>query len=135
MPDEKRAELMMQSLEVVADTGQDIVPIFFDRFFAAYPEQRRSFYHPNVTCGAMVNEILESLMGMATGETWVPGSIQSLVVAHRSFGDIPLDQYSGLLDIMIKTLAEIAGPRWTPEFEAAWQEQADELKQIIAASW
>ncbi len=130
-PADNTAQLLEESLYAVAEAGEDITPHFFERFFDRHPEQQAVFFHPTVTCGAMMNEILESLMALATQESWVPTSIQNLVVAHRSYGDIPLPLYAELLDLFVETLAGIAGERWSAEYDAAWRRQSAELLELI----
>lgn len=126
------ATVLEESLYAVTADGEDITRRFFDRFFALHPDQRTNFFHPDSTCGAMVNEILQSLMGLATQEGWVPTSIQSLVIAHRSYGDIPLELYDEALDLLVDTLAAAAGDRWTAQYDAAWRQQCVQLKEMIA---
>jgi hemoglobin-like flavoprotein len=126
------ATVLEESLYAVTADGEDITRRFFDRFFALHPDQRTNFFHPDSTCGAMVNEILQSLMGLATQESWVPTSIQSLVIAHRSYGDIPLVLYNEALDLLVDTLAAAAGNRWTAQYDAAWRQQCAQLKEMIA---
>lgn len=130
--DAATAVVLERSLWAVAEADRGITPIFFDRLFARYPEQRRSFHHANSTCGAMVNEMIETLLGLATGEDWVERSTQSLVMAHRCYGDIGLPLYADSIDMLIYTLAEVAGHGWSEAFDAAWREQGTALKAILA---
>jgi hemoglobin-like flavoprotein len=132
MTDNVLAAILEESLYAVTANDEDITPRFFDQFFALHPEQRGNFFHPTITCGAMVTEILQSLMGLATHESWVPTSSQSLVIAHRSYGDIPLALYDEALDLLVDTLAAAAGERWTPAYDAAWRQQCVLLKDMIA---
>lgn len=124
--------VLEQSLYAVAEAGEDITPHFFARFFALHPEQRAMFFQPDVTCGAMATEILDSLLALASNEGWVDTSIANLVVAHRCYGDFPLPLYAELLEVFVLTLADIAGPRWTAEFDAAWRQVTAELYAMIA---
>ncbi|MBK7283798.1 MAG: globin [Sphingomonadales bacterium] len=126
------AAILEESLYAVSANGEDITPRFFDRFFALHPDQRANFFHPDSTCGAMVNEILQSLLGLATQESWVPTSIQSLVIAHRSYGNIPLVLYDEALDLLVETLALAAGKRWTTQYDAAWRTTVRSCKEMIA---
>ena len=133
--DNELVAILEESLCAVAEADEDITPHFFDRFFAEHPEHRAEFFHPSITCGPMVNEMLENLMALAMQESWVRGNIQGLVIAHRSFGDIPLPIYGKTLDLLVDTLAKVAGDRWTPEFDAAWRNQCAILKDIIARAY
>lgn len=125
-------ELLEQSLYAVAEAGEDITPHFFARFFARHPDQQAMFFQPSVSWGAMVNEILESLIALSARESWVDTSIHNLVIAHRCYGNFPLPLYAELLDLFVETLAELAGDCWSGEFEAAWRQATAELYRLIA---
>ncbi len=129
---DRLGEILEQSLYAVAEAGEDITPHFFERFFALHPDQQAMFFQPTVSCGAMVNEILESLIALAANEGWVSTSIHNLVIAHRCYGNFPLPLYAELLDLFIETLADLAGDRWSAEFEAAWRQTTAELYTLIA---
>lgn len=130
--DENIAVVLEQSLYAVAEAGEDITPHFFKRFFASHPEQQQTFFQPTVSCCAMVNEILDSLLGLATHETWVDNSIHNLVIAHRCYGNFPLPLYAELLDLFVETLAQLADDRWTDQYDAAWRQAASQLYALIA---
>ncbi|MEZ5749296.1 MAG: globin [Caenibius sp.] len=128
------AEILEQSLCAVAETGEDITPHFFTRFFARHPEQQALFFQPRVSCGAMVNEILDSLLGLGAHEGWVNSSIHNLVIAHRCYGDFPPSLYAELLDVFVDTLADLAGERWNAGYDAAWRQLAAELHKLIVSA-
>ena len=107
---------------------------FFTRFFARHPEQQALFFQPRVSCGAMVNEILDSLLGLAAHEGWVNSSIHNLVIAHRCYGDFPPSLYAELLDVFVDTLADLAGERWNAGYDAAWRQLAAELHKLIVSA-
>lgn len=125
-------EVLERSLYAVAEAGEDITPHFFARFFARHPEQQEMFFQPEVTCGAMVTEILDSLLALGSKEGWVDTSIANLVVSHRCYGDFPLPLYAELLEVFTLTLADLAGPRWSAGFDAAWRQVTAELYALIA---
>src|SRR3546814_20236653 len=65
--------------------------------------------------------MITSVLALASNEAWLTNSVQNFVAAHRSYGDIPPDAYARLLDVLVDTLAQVAGSRWTDEFETAWR--------------
>jgi hemoglobin-like flavoprotein len=126
------ALVMEQSLITIAERDVDIVPIVFNRFFAAYPKERANFYVPEASYGRMVNETLEILTALAAGAEWAPVSIARFVDLHRNYGAIPLQQYDDFVDMLVATLADAAGDGWTTEHHDAWTEAAVRLKALIA---
>src|SRR3546814_6562282 len=81
---------------------------------------------------SMVNEMITSVLALASNEAWLTNSVQNFVAAHRSYGDIPPDAYARLLDVLVDTLAQVAGSRWTDEFETAWRWYVSGMKDLIA---
>lgn len=124
-------DVLERSHYVVAESGEDITPHFFARFFAMHPDQQQMFFQPTVTCGAMVKEILESLLAIGARDGWVKPSIQNLVIAHRCYGDFPLPLYEQLLEQFVETLADLAGEHWSAEFNDAWLQVKAELYALI----
>ena len=122
---------MLQSLELVAEADVDIVPLFFARFFGAYPAERANFHNPGSSHGLMVNEMMDTLLALAAGEEWVPLMLRNQVRTHHDHGDIALERYAQALDLFVTLLAEAAGPRWRPAHERAWREQAAALFAMI----
>lgn len=124
-------DAMLHSLEAVAEAEVDIVPVFFARFFGAHPAERANFHNPASSQGAMVNEIMDTLLAIASGEEWVPLMLRNQVRTHHDHGDIALERYAQALDLFVTVLAEAAGPRWLPAHERAWREQAERMAALI----
>lgn len=126
------AALLQEALEAVADSGIDIVPLFFERFFEIHPEQRDSFNRPVATQGAMVNEMLEYICAIAVREEWVEASIAATLAKHHSYGDINGALFGSALNILTDALAAAAGAAWTPEFRQCVTRQTAILKAKFA---
>lgn len=125
------AALMEASLLAVAESGADIRAPLFDKFFAAFPERRASFYNIEASTPRMTNETLEMMLGLAKDKGWVWYQIAALEHTHRNYGDLPQVEYNGFVDLAVDTLAEAAGEDWTADTDAAWRRQADRLKVMI----
>ncbi|WP_225008838.1 globin [Novosphingobium percolationis] len=124
---------LLASLDAVAETDIDITPIFFERFFAAHPEHRDSFNRPQATQGAMVNEMIEYLAALEVNDPWALEAIDAMVAKHHSYGDISESVFDDALDILVETLEEVAGERWTAQNSARWRAQASRMKGRIRA--
>lgn len=125
-------DLMLQTLDAVAAADTDIVPLFFARFFADHPAEQVNFHNPGSSHGAMVNEILDTLLALASGEDWVELMLRNQVRTHHDHGDIALERYAQALDLFIAVLADAAGPAWSADQHRAWREQANRMFAIIA---
>lgn len=125
---------MTALLEAAGEAGVDIVPIVFDRFFAAFPEARALFPHVEAAAGRMVNETLEAMLGLAENAWWVETTIVNFVDLHRNYGAIPAAQWTAWVDMTVDALAEAAGERADGESVRAWRRQAGRLKAMIRAA-
>src|SRR3546814_2409041 len=94
-------ETLERSLEAGMEAGKDITPFFYDRFFALYPEQRANLYHFDRTSGTMVNEMLTSVLALASHEAWMTNSLQNFVAAPHYYGEIPTSAYARQLDVLV----------------------------------
>jgi hypothetical protein len=123
---------MEASLGAIAERNIDIVPLVFERFFAAFPGQQEIFYNPDASCPRMAGETLEALIGTAAGEPWVPTMITTFVDLHRNYDKISADDYARYVDLVVDTVATAAGADWTDDMARAWQAQAHRLNLLIA---
>lgn len=127
---------MTALLEAAGEAGVDIVPIVFERFFAAFPDARTLFPHVEAAAGRMVNETLEALLGLAEDAWWVETTIENFVDLHRNYGDIPPAQWTAWVDMTVDALADAARAdeaHAEAPGETAWRRQAERLKAMIAA--
>lgn len=124
-------DTMLASLEAVAEAGQDIVPPYFERFYAACPADEAMFHNRASSQGAMVNEMLTMLLAQAEGAEWLPMMMHAQVTTHHDHGDIALPRYREALDLLVDVMGDTAGPRWLPEYEAVWRGQVERMFALI----
>ncbi len=125
-------EQMLASLDLVGESGVDIVPLFFARFYAQWPDERARFCNRASSEGLMVNEMLAMLLAFAAQEPWLPTMMRAQVNTHHDHGDIALEQYRTTLAMLLDVLREAAGERWTPHDNTLWEQAADGLFATIA---
>ena len=130
------AALMEASLLAVADAVEagapDIRFPLFDRFFAAFPDRRATFYNLDAASPRMTNETVQMLYGLAAGETWVQGLVNELTFTHRQYGPLPADEYDVWIDLTVDVLRDTAGAMWDAATDAAWRRAAEQLKAMVA---
>jgi hypothetical protein len=130
------AALMEASLIAVADAiaagAHEIRFPLFERFFAAFPERRATFYTLESSSRRMTDETVQMLYGLAAGEGWVPGLVNELSYTHRQYGVLPQQEYDVWVDLTVDVLRDTAGAAWCAAAEAAWRMQAERLKAMVA---
>lgn len=124
--------LMEATLIAIAQADIDITPPLFERFFAAFPEQRPAFTNLGAASGRMTSETIEAMIGLATDEHWVPVTIAHFVDLHRNYGEIPYAQYAAFVDMTVDALADAAEAGWSEAQALAWRTQAARLNAMIA---
>lgn len=122
---------LMASMDAIVADGVDIVPLFFARFFRANPGEQEKFHNKVSSHGNMVNEIMGLLLAVAAEEGWVEMFTRAQLRTHEGYGEIALERYREALAMFVDVLGEAAGPRWTPEWDQCWREQAARLMETI----
>jgi hypothetical protein len=72
------------------------------------------------------------MYGLATDESWVWPLVAELVFTHRSYGTLPMAEYDAFIDMTVDALRDAAGAGWSKTCDAAWRQQAERLKVMIA---
>ena len=130
------AALMEASLLAVADAvgagAPDVRFPLFDRFFAAFPDRRATFYNVEAASPRMTDETVQMLFGLAADEGWVQGLVNELTYTHRQYGALPADEYATWVDLTVDVLRDTAGAAWDDDTEAAWRRAAERLKAMVA---
>ena len=130
------AALMEASLLAVADAVEagapDIRFPLFDRFFAAFPDRRATFYNVEAASPRMTDETVQMLFGLAADEGWVQGLVNELTYTHRQYGALPANEYTMWVDLTVDVLRDTAGAAWDDDTEAAWRRAAERLKAMVA---
>lgn len=129
MDDEKA--LIEASLAELADCGRELRIGLFERFFAAFPDRRATFLNAEAASHRMTDETLQMMHGLAGGETWVWPLVAELVFTHRSFGDLPWNEYEAWLAMTIDEVLHLTGENSEGPTAAAWRRQAKALETTI----
>lgn len=119
------------SIEAVALTGVDIVPLFFEHLFERYPEQRDNFQRPAATQGAMVNDMIALLSEFASGNPTAQVRLQDCLDRHQSYGPIEIEHFTEAWNILLKTCAAVTGDDWNPLFSGLWSNLIAQQGEIL----
>ena len=130
-----RAELISQSLELVAERHGDPGPQIYAALFAAFPETEALFVRD--TNGAVRGEMLavtfQCLMDVTGAGAYAANLIAAERVNHEGVGVSPT-AFAQFFPIVMATCRDLAGEEWTPQIEAAWVSLIAELDAVIAAA-
>jgi hemoglobin-like flavoprotein len=111
--------LLTESLGLVAPVAADLVASFYDRLFHDHPEVRAMF--PAVM-DLQRERLLKAIIALVTHydhpEQLMP-ALAAMGRNHVRYGAQPA-HFDVVGSILLDTLAEYAGPAWSPDYEAAW---------------
>jgi hemoglobin-like flavoprotein len=119
--------LIWASLEAASRRCDDLVPLVYERLFAAHPEVVEIFAvgpgeAPNPAMGGMINELI-ALIGDGIDNGHLDSTIMSTLINHGGWG-IDLAMYRTLLDGLIDSVREACGEAWSGAMAAAWQRRS-----------
>jgi hemoglobin-like flavoprotein len=115
-------EALETSFDLVAPHGDELMDVFYARLFAAAPAVKPLFAatdlkrQKTMLLGTLVL-LRKSLRDL---EAIVP-KLHDLGARHVTYGAQP-EHYPVVAEVLVASLAEIAGPAWTEEYERAWGE-------------
>lgn len=113
-------EALEKSFDLVAPRGDELMDVFYARLFAAAPAVIPLFGRTDLArqktmlLGTLVL-LRKSLRDL---DAIVP-KLRELGARHVAYGAQP-EHYSVVGQVLIASMAEIAGSRWSPACERAW---------------
>ena len=130
-----RADLIAQSLDLVAERHGDPGPQIYARLFAAFLETEALFVRD--TTGAVRGEMLavtfQCLLDVTGSGAYAANLIRAERVNHEGVG-VPPAAFIRFFPIVMETCRELLGEAWTPEINAAWADLLAELDAVIASA-
>ena len=114
------ADMVSQSLELLAEQVGDPVGPIYARLFAEFPETEERFSRD--TSGAVRAEMLTMVFNclMDPGGPYQLNLVRAERVNHDGFGT-PSEVFNRFFPIVMETCRDLLGPAWTPAFEQAWR--------------
>jgi hemoglobin-like flavoprotein len=115
-------EALETSFDLIATRGDELINVFYARLFAAAPSVKPLFAatdlqrQKTMLLGALVL-LRKSLRDL---DAIVP-KLRDLGARHVAYG-AERDHYPVVGEVLIASMAEIAGLAWTAEYERAWGE-------------
>ena len=111
-------DLVLKSFELAAETGTDITPLIYDKYFKSSPESVDLMSH-----------IDELVRGKLMVENYQPEAeyLNFEVKNHESAYSVEPDMYIKLLDAVRVAVKDTLRSEWSIEYEEAWQGRIGDL--------
>jgi hemoglobin-like flavoprotein len=133
-----------ESFDLVAPRGDELMDVFYTRLFAAAPAVKPLFAGTDLRRqkGMLLSALVLLRKSLRDLDAIVP-ALRELGARHVAYGARP-EHYPVVGEVLIASMAEVAGPAWRPEYERAWgaaftvvagamREGAAEAEQDLAA--
>lgn len=116
------APLLRESFALVTEREPQLVNRFYEILFERHPQARSLFGRNSGERQAeMLRSALVSVVDHLDDASWLDATLRQLGAKHVDYG-VTGPMYAWVGESLLATLAEIAGPDWTPELAAAWAE-------------
>jgi hemoglobin-like flavoprotein len=110
------------SFDQVAARGDELVEAFYERLFTVAPAVRPLFAGTDLKRqkGMLLAALVLLRKSLRDLESVTP-KLRDLGARHIRYGALP-EHYPIVGEVLIASMAEIAGEAWTVEYEQAWTE-------------
>src|SRR5215204_2228422 len=110
------------SFDQIAPHGDELMDVFYARLFAAAPSVKPLFAGTDLRRQkAMLLAALVLLRRSLRDLDSVTPALRELGARHVRYGAQPA-HYPVVGQVLISSMAQVAGDAWTPEYEQAWTE-------------
>lgn len=127
------SELIAESLEYLADTDLDVYQRVFDAFYRESPAAENLMLHMDeLTKGRMLEEVTRLLMSVDVEleAAYLDFELRN----HEQAYGVERQMYRQLFNAFAAVVRDLAGDRWTPEYEQVWHSRIDELSSAMEAA-
>ena len=108
------------SFDLIAPRGEELVDVFYTRLFETAPAVKPLFANTNLQMQkTMLLATLVLLRKSLRDLESIAPKLHQLGARHVAYGALP-EHYPVVAEVMLASMAEIAGDLWTDEIEAAW---------------
>jgi hemoglobin-like flavoprotein len=126
-------DLLRQSFEVVATANPRFVSRFYEILFERHPQARPLFPQNGMARQAeMLTQALVAVLDHLDDAPWLQDTLGALGAKHVDYG-VTREMYDWVGASLLAALAEVAGPAWTPELQAAWAEAYGTIVSLMLA--
>jgi hemoglobin-like flavoprotein len=108
------------SFDLIAPRGDELMNVFYARLFAAAPSVKPLFAGTDLPRQkAMLLSTLVLLRKSLRDLGAIVPKLHALGARHVAYGAVP-EHYPVVGEVLIASMAEVAGDAWRPQYEQAW---------------
>jgi hemoglobin-like flavoprotein len=113
-------EALETSFDLIAPRGDELMDVFYARLFEAAPAVRPLFAGSDLARqkGMLLSALVLLRKSLRDLDAVVP-TLRKLGARHVAYGAEP-GHYPVVGEVLIASMAQVAGEAWRPEYERAW---------------
>lgn len=129
------AELLRASLALVVERQPKITPRFYEILFERYPQARPLFGRntPEVQ-QRMLQDAIVAVVDHVEDASWLKEQLFAMGLRHKDYQVTP-EMFGWVGECLLATLAEIAGPAWSPEIAQAWTDAYGAITSMMLEAY
>jgi hemoglobin-like flavoprotein len=125
--------LLRASFEIVAAENPAFITRFYEILFERYPQTQAMFpVAGRARQAEMLTGALVAVLDHLEDAPWLTETLGALGAKHVGYGVTP-EMYGWVGASLLATLAEVAGPKWSPELNKAWAEAYGAIATLMQA--
>ncbi len=126
-------ESLETSFDLIAPRGDELMDVFYARLFAAAPAVEPLFASTDLKRqkAMLLSALVLVRKSLRDLDALVP-TLYKLGARHVAYGARP-EHYPVVGEVLIASMAEVAGPAWRPEYERAWGEAFGVVAEVMIA--
>jgi len=126
-------ELLRSSFALVVEREPEVTRKFYDVLFTKYPAAKPFFStRSRADQERMLRDMLVAIMDHLEDGPWLKAQLGALGQKHVGYG-VRDEMYGWVGDSLLTTLADVAGPAWTPELAQAWADAYGAIARLMQA--
>jgi hemoglobin-like flavoprotein len=125
-------EALETSFDLIAPRGDELMDVFYARLFAAAPSVRPLFPEDMARQKTMLLGALVLLRKSLRDLDAIVPKLRALGARHVGYGAVP-EHYPVVGEVLIASMAAVAGDAWLPEHESAWSAAFDVVASTMIA--
>jgi hemoglobin-like flavoprotein len=128
----RQADVIIASLEALAEQVGDPTALVYARLFAASPEMEALFVRDvdGAVRGQMLQQVFDILIDHVGRRSYSANLIRAEVVNHENLG-VPPAVFATFFRTVMEAVRAGAGARWTPETATAWDALLADLDRVL----
>jgi hemoglobin-like flavoprotein len=126
-------ELLRSSFTEILEQEPELTSRFYATLFARYPQVVPLFGRNTARQQQeMLGQALMAVLDHLENADWLVETLGALGRKHGTYG-VTSEMYDWVGECLLATLADIAGPAWTPAHEKAWSEAYAAIALLMVA--